>query len=228
MLRQMGFTCAEADDPYVAMAELCRNPSEYKALVLSLAGVYAEELELIATIKRRHPEVEVWLTDADGRQSALGEAIRLGADGLADEDGLHRVAMTPPEGRTRGATAATVLAAELAQLTAAEATADACGSGAGENVCGAAKACGDNAPVENGAVENAAGSDGNDMAQAESAQASRGTVGEPQATSGGRASIDREPEADDPGAGDPVLTADELRALLHEPAAPTQASHSEP
>ena len=94
MLRQMGFTCAEADDPYVAMAELCRNPSEYKALILSLAGVYAEELELIATIKRRHPEVEVWLTDADGRQSALGEAIRLGADGLADEDAVAAANVT--------------------------------------------------------------------------------------------------------------------------------------
>src|SRR6476660_3800693 len=77
MLRQLGFTCAEADDPYAAMAELCRDPSGYKALILSLAGVYAEELELIGVIKRRHPEMEIWLTDADGRQAALGDALRL-------------------------------------------------------------------------------------------------------------------------------------------------------
>ena len=74
-------------------------PAEYKAVVLSLAGVYTEELELIAAIKQRHPAVEVWLTDAEGRQAALTEAVRLGADGVADEDGFHRVAMTPAEGR---------------------------------------------------------------------------------------------------------------------------------
>ena len=103
MLRQMGFTCAEADDPYAAMGELCRGPADYKAVVLSLAGVYAEELELIAAIKQRHPAVEVWLADADGRQAALAEAVRLGADGVADDDGFHRVAvMQRSEGRTRG------------------------------------------------------------------------------------------------------------------------------
>src|SRR3954451_1931333 len=130
MLRQMGFTCAEADDPYAAMAELCRDPSGYKALILSLAGVYAEELELIAVIKRRHPEVEIWLTDAEGRQAALGDAMRLGADGLADEDGLHRGAMTPPE-RARGATAAEVLASELSQIATGSATPDSCCEPAG-------------------------------------------------------------------------------------------------
>jgi hypothetical protein len=210
MLRQLGFTCAEANDPYAAMAELCRDPSEYKALILSLAGVYAEELELIGVIKRRHPEVEIWLTDADGRQAALGDALRLGADGLADDDGLHRVAITPPAPqRTRGATAAAVLADELAQLAGAPATGDACRGPADVAVGECGESTGNGTPHD-----------------AESPV--RGPAGPRQGTADERAAANRESDAEDPGGGDPVLTADELRALLHEPAAPTQATNSEP
>src|SRR3954453_6960065 len=128
MLRQMGFTCAEANDPYAAMTELCRNPSEYKALILSLAGVYAEELELIPAIKRNHPGMEIWLADAEGRQAALAEAMRQGADGLVGEDGLHRVAIAPPHGRTHGATAAAGLASELSQVELLDAEAGSAGA----------------------------------------------------------------------------------------------------
>src|SRR3954451_23170467 len=135
MLRQMGFSCAEANDPYAAMTELCRNPSEYKALILSLAGVYSEELELIPAIKRNHPAMEIWVADAEGRQAALGEAMRQGADGLVGEDGLHRIAMTPPEGRARGATAAAELASELSQLGPANAEA---GGATGADNCAVA------------------------------------------------------------------------------------------
>ena len=92
-LVRLGFGCAEADDPYTAMAELCRRPLVYRALILSLAALYREELTIISAIKRRYPHVELWLAHTDGRQSALAEAMRLGADGLLDEDGLHRVAM---------------------------------------------------------------------------------------------------------------------------------------
>lgn len=206
MLRQMGFTCAEADDPYAAMGELCRGPAEYKAVVLSLAGIYTEELELIAAIKQRHPAVEVWLTDADGRQAALAEAVRLGADGVADEDGFHRVAVTPAaEGRTRGATAAAVLAAELSHLAGASPTA---GAGVREgDECGGT-----------GAIDHAAQHDGaSPLSPAERSQAADGD----------RASIDRGTDPEESAGGDPVLTADELRALLHEPATPARASHSD-
>src|SRR5256885_5667394 len=96
LLRQLGFQCGETEDPYAAMAELARHPRGYWSVVLSLTGLYREELQLIGAVKRRFPHVEVWLTHTDGRAAALAEAMRLGADGVLTEDGAHRIAITPP------------------------------------------------------------------------------------------------------------------------------------
>jgi hypothetical protein len=93
-LQRLGFTCAEVDDPYSAMAEICRRPLVYRAMILSLASLYREELALIQSVKRRWPHLEIWLTQTDGRHAALADAMRLGADGLLSEDGLHRTAVT--------------------------------------------------------------------------------------------------------------------------------------
>ncbi len=93
LLQRLGFQCAEVDDPYHAMAEICARPLVYRALILSLNSLYREELQLIPTIKRRFPHVEVWLTGTDGRPAAMAESMRLGADGLLAEDGLHRTAL---------------------------------------------------------------------------------------------------------------------------------------
>jgi hypothetical protein len=93
-LQRLGFTCAEIDDPYSAMAELCRRPLVYRAIILSLASLYREEMALIQAVKRRWPHVDIWLTQTDGRHAALADAMRLGADGLLSEDGLHRTALT--------------------------------------------------------------------------------------------------------------------------------------
>ena len=92
-LQRIGYGCGEADDPYAAMAELSRRPLVYRAVILSLASLHREELAVIATLKRRLPHVEIWLTHTDGRQSALAEAMRLGADGLLSAEGLHRIAV---------------------------------------------------------------------------------------------------------------------------------------
>jgi hypothetical protein len=92
LLQQLGLSCAEVEDAYAAATELSRRPLVYRAMVLSLASLFREELSLIGTVKRRFPHVEVWLTHTDGRQAALAEAMRLGADGLLAEDGLHRTA----------------------------------------------------------------------------------------------------------------------------------------
>jgi hypothetical protein len=92
-LQRLGFTCAEVDEPYSAMAELCRRPLVYRAIILSLTSLYREELPLIAAVKRRWPHVDIWLTQTDGRHAALADAMRLGADGLLSEDGLHRTAI---------------------------------------------------------------------------------------------------------------------------------------
>ena len=101
LLHRLGFQCAELDDPYLAMAEIVRRPRQYEAVVFSLLSLYREELPCIASIKRRCPHLEIWLTDTDGRGAALAEAMRLGADGLLTADGLHRLAATPaPEAST--------------------------------------------------------------------------------------------------------------------------------
>src|SRR4051812_30424383 len=115
VLRGLGYGATEADDPYAAMTELCRRPLVYRAVILSLASLYREELTIIAAIKSRFPHVEVWLTHTDGRQAVLAEAMRLGADGLLADDGLHRVA-----GPAGEADPSAVPLPELAQSTTTE------------------------------------------------------------------------------------------------------------
>jgi hypothetical protein len=90
-----GFECGECEDPYTATLELARRKLSYSALILSLASLYREELALIATVKRRFPHLEIWLAHTDGRLAALAEAMRLGADGLLDDEGRHRIAAQP-------------------------------------------------------------------------------------------------------------------------------------
>jgi hypothetical protein len=97
-MQALGFECAEVENPYAAAAELHRRPMVYRALVLSLASLFREELAMVASLKRRLPHVEIWLTHIEGRQAAMAETMRMGADGLLDEDGvLHRMAVTTSE-----------------------------------------------------------------------------------------------------------------------------------
>jgi hypothetical protein len=94
-LRRLGFECSEHDDPYAAMAAICQSPTGFAAVVLGLQGLYREELTIIRVIKHRFPHIEIWLAELEGRQAALAEAMRLGADGLVGEEGLHRMAISP-------------------------------------------------------------------------------------------------------------------------------------
>jgi hypothetical protein len=94
VLQRIGFACTEVDDPYEAMVHLCRRPLFFSTVILSLNSLFREELAMIASLKMRFSHVEVWLTDTDGRQAALAEAMRLGADGLVAQDGLHRMGST--------------------------------------------------------------------------------------------------------------------------------------
>jgi hypothetical protein len=93
ILQRLGYSCVETDDPYSAMLELCRRPLLYRSLILSLSSLFKEELVLIESVKHRFPQIEIWLTQTDGRQASMAEAMRLGADGLLADDGLHRIAM---------------------------------------------------------------------------------------------------------------------------------------
>jgi hypothetical protein len=94
-LRQIGFQAVESDDPYSAAAELSRRSMTYRALVLCLNSLYREELSFISSIKHRYPHIDVWLSQTDGRASALAEASRMGADGLLCDDGFQRFAVAP-------------------------------------------------------------------------------------------------------------------------------------
>jgi len=93
-----GLSPIEVGDPYTAMAELCRLPGVASTapagrivVVLSLHGIYREELQIIPAIRRRFKRVEIWVADLDGRSATLAEAMRLGVDGLLGEDGLHEL-----------------------------------------------------------------------------------------------------------------------------------------
>lgn len=116
LLSRFGFECAQADDPYTALVELCRRPLVYRALVLGLQGLYREELALIPTVKRRFPHLDLLLAQTDGRQSALADALRLGADGLVDADGMHRISnvATTESGAVVGTTGPRVRSRESA------------------------------------------------------------------------------------------------------------------
>jgi hypothetical protein len=107
MLQRVGMVTEFADEPYAAMSELCRRPLVYRAVVLSLQGVYQEELKIVASIKRRFPHIEVYLSHTDSRQGAMAEGIRLGVDGVVSEDGVHRTG-TPPAPPAAAAVAAPV------------------------------------------------------------------------------------------------------------------------
>jgi hypothetical protein len=87
-----GYECIEVDEPYEAMVQLCQRPMFFSAVVFSLNSLYREELSIIGSLKRRFGHIDIWLSDTDGRQAALAEAMRCGADGLVADDGLHRVA----------------------------------------------------------------------------------------------------------------------------------------
>lgn len=171
-LQRMGYGCADMEDPYAAMAELCRRPLVYRALVLSLSSLHREELGIIPGVKRRFPHVDIWLTHTDGRQAALADAMRLGADGLLSDEGLHRVALS-------GASASSLPNVESAPV-----------------------------PLRPERVQEAA--------QQEVPEAPQRTEADPAPQEARQPVV-----ADDAGvAGEPVLSADELRALLQEQPAP--------
>jgi hypothetical protein len=192
-MQQIGYSCAEADDPYAAMAELCRRPTIYRAVILSVSSIHREELAVIPGIKRRFPHVEVWLTHTDGRQSALAEAMRLGADGLLSGEGLHRVALpaggAPPY--VPGPSVEGPVSAPLGEARGAAASADVA-----------------SADAESPATESPA-------ATPAAAPAHDATAGQARA--------EEEPNA----IGEPVLTADELRALLQEQPLPPPVGSGE-
>ncbi len=186
-LQRLGYSCAEVEDSYAGMAELCRKPLAYRAMILSLASFYREELALIQAVKRRWPHVDIWLTHTDGRHAALADAMRLGADGLLAEDGLHRTGIGAGIGAGMGGGMGTAMGSS-----------GGVGSGLGQTggISGISGGNGSEIPAgEIQSTEEAAGWKTSDAPAAAESEASRmGNF--------------------DDGVNEPILTADELRALL--------------
>src|SRR5207302_10229656 len=90
-LESQGCNFAEFDQPYAAMAEFCRKPQEFAAIILNLNGIYREELAMIGAIRARFPRVEVWLSQAETRAVALIESLALGAAGVFVDGTFKRV-----------------------------------------------------------------------------------------------------------------------------------------
>jgi hypothetical protein len=86
----VGYEPEFMDDPYQAMSELAQRPLAFRALVMSLAALHPHELAMIEVVKRRYPQVEVFVADAAGRSASLSEAVRLGADAVLEEQRLRR------------------------------------------------------------------------------------------------------------------------------------------
>lgn len=210
-LQRLGFSCSEVDEPYDAMLQLCRRPLFYSAIILSLNSLYREELQIISSVKQRFSHVEVWLSDTDGRHAALAEAMRLGADGLIATDGLHRIA----------ASATTVETLEPTQRETAQDAADAAKNADDNTSSDAANAETDEfAGVEesNAAESNADSSEqidasGMETPTIEATEMETAQAGEHVAHLD-EAAMDELPPAARPT--DPLLTAEELRALLQD------------
>lgn len=208
-VEQLGLAAAGFDDPYAAMAELSRRPRSAAALLLSLHGLYREELQLIPAAKRAYPETEVWLTDIDARPAALAEAMRLGADGLLGEDGLHRLGGSRAAAAPAGGYDLTI-SSSRANVTpdGGEAGED---NGDGRSSPRVAdrveRVSGQNGPTPRVPARSAATRDDRDGPVTGRAAAA------PQAASAGGGDDD-EPYGSAPG--EPILTADELRALLQD------------
>ena len=199
---KLGLSPVEFDDPYAAMAELCRRPVGTAAILLSLHGLYREELQLIAAVKRAHPAAEVWLTDIDARPATLAEAMRLGADGLLGEDGLRRVG-----GATFGPAAPAPSAAAPVNGSAAPHEA-----GSSYDLVLAPR-------VERVSIPSASAAKSVNSANPFAANP---FADDPLSEDGGPAARRQQPDAEDdddfyaPSSGEPILTADELRALLQD------------
>lgn len=201
LLRNAGYDALCVEDPYAALLELLVKPLVYRAAVLSLQGLYREELPLIRTLRARLPHVEVWLAHTDGRHAAMAEAVRLGAGGILSDDGLHR--LDEPASVPLDAPTASTLQARAMMI----------GDGASQPIAPTAPS-----------AHSVTASDANDAAH-------DGAL-EPQ--DGISAGYDDAPPVslspdlpDSLASGEPILSAEELSALLADPEPATPHGHAD-
>ncbi len=198
VLEHHGFDCAFADDPYAGMAELSRKSAVIRAVAICLNGLYREELMLVSVIKHRWPHIEVFLAHVDGRQSAMSEALQLGADGLLTDGELQRLAPARSNDRSK-------LMAANSQFGRPEPVQET----GGDNGSGSRR----RPSVLQTSTRIPGANDGPRVPAIPGPSTDRPPLAEV-----GLTDVDEHCELDTLGSDrDPVLTASELRALLHDP-----------
>lgn len=91
-LHTMGAGCIALEDPYRAAADIARRHDRYDAVVIALPCLYAEELPLIATLRRLAPTARIILAAADQHVSMLAAAMRFGASAVLTAQGIELLA----------------------------------------------------------------------------------------------------------------------------------------
>ena len=78
-------------DPFAAVLSLAADDRNVPAmLVLSLAELTERHATVVRAAKRVRPDVEVLLSDCDGKAPLLAQLVLYGADGLVGGDGIVR------------------------------------------------------------------------------------------------------------------------------------------
>lgn len=187
-LHRLGAQCVILEDPYHAVAELARTAdSTYGALVLILPCIYPGELACIPIFRNLAPHTRILIAAADQHLSSLASALRLGASGVVTDLGVELLGPTSHSLPTAaGSPLATTAPAVVSSATPAMAV--------------AGPAVTDEEPT------------------APSSETATETEAEAQVDESEEdLEFDDEVEGDLPqDNGDPLLTADELHALLHD------------
>lgn len=90
-LMRAGYDVYGFDDPYDAMLAICRKPLVFRAVTLSLQGIYLQELAIIPVISRRYPHMRLVACDTHGRRAAFDRARELGVTDQLDGGGIRPV-----------------------------------------------------------------------------------------------------------------------------------------
>lgn len=239
LVSRFGFECAQVDDPYAAMSELCRRPLVYRALIVGLQGLYREELSLISAARQRFPHLDILLTQTENRQAALADALRLGADGLIDADGIHRSGAADAAGGIASSTSSRTTDPRTSAFSSQASGWSSPSTGSSSHPGGSSSPSTGSVPSESESPSQPTGSsshasDSSSQSTGSSSHASdspphasgsspRGASSPPRATSAdprtlaARIPVGMPEMTEDRDPNEPVLTAEELRALLSDP-----------
>lgn len=90
LLHRLGAQCVLLEDPFHATYELSRSSAgTYGALVLVMPCLYPSELACIPAIRQATPPTRILLACAEQHLSSLSHALRMGASGLLTEMGVE-------------------------------------------------------------------------------------------------------------------------------------------